>query len=276
MSNWGLSIGGGKFATVGEDGSNSKLTQLATSGTANTKGSWAELVASTPFDASSIIIHFSDFHNNNEFLVDVGIGASSSEKVIVPNVYRAVPSNVHDRGSLLIPIPIPSGTRISARAQRAIVGSLSQYCGVSLIGASFSSMQPFARVLDYGSDTTNTAGTQIDPGGTSNTKGAWTEIVASNTNPMRGLFFALGVPNISAAFGNFLIDISVGASSSEKIIIEDYPFHTNSSGAMQSAERISVFIPVDIPSGTRLSVRAQSSITDATDRLFDIVIYGVD
>jgi len=31
-----------------------------------------------------------------------------------------------------------------------------------------------------------------------------------------------------------------------------------------------------IPSGTRIAVRAQSTITDATDRLFDVMLLGVD
>jgi len=33
--------------------------------------------------------------------------------------------------------------------------------------------------------------------------------------------------------------------------------------------------PVAIPSGSRIAARAQCNISDATDRLFDVAVYGV-
>jgi hypothetical protein len=35
-------------------------------------------------------------------------------------------------------------------------------------------------------------------------------------------------------------------------------------------------LPVDIPAGTRIAARMQASITDATDRLMDVIVYGID
>jgi hypothetical protein len=34
-------------------------------------------------------------------------------------------------------------------------------------------------------------------------------------------------------------------------------------------------LPVSIPAGSRIAARAQSSINDATDRLFDLEVIGV-
>jgi hypothetical protein len=71
------------------------------------------------------------------------------------------------------------------------------------------------------------------------------------------------------------MDVAIGASGSEKIILPNL-FMTTHTTSDEIAP--SVFGPysVYIPSGTRLAVRAQCSITDATDRTFDAMIYGIE
>jgi hypothetical protein len=105
-------------------------TQL-TSGAANTKGSFAQLIASTARDYMGLFLVFDNNgisgtpSGTTHFLVDLAIGAAASEKVIIPNVqaYWQFANTVEYKPAGPIGpywIPIPAGTRISARCQDSV------------------------------------------------------------------------------------------------------------------------------------------------------------
>lgn len=94
-------------------------------GTANTKGSWAQLTASSPANVQALfgVVGFNGDTariTNGRMLLDIGIGAASSEFVAVPNLGFCWSSSWDGPNDVIIqavPAAIPSGTRVAARAQ---------------------------------------------------------------------------------------------------------------------------------------------------------------
>ncbi len=89
-------------------------TTITASGTANTKGSWTQLIASTSKRAVAITVSLA-WGMGVDMLVDVGTGAAGSEVVLLPNLLHpaAGPRLTH----FVFMIQIPSGTRVAARCQ---------------------------------------------------------------------------------------------------------------------------------------------------------------
>lgn len=118
---YGPSSGGGSSTTYGGNTADSGGTNVDPGGSANTKGSWVELAASTAVDFNEIDLLFATADggergsDNLQWLIDIGVGAASSETVLVGDIPLShnmpYPSPVH------LPIFVASGTRISIRAQ---------------------------------------------------------------------------------------------------------------------------------------------------------------
>ena len=148
------------------------------------------------------------------------------------------------------------------------------YVGVGLVGKGLEGVPPLSRCTTYGANETDSAGTTIDPGGSTDTKGSWTEVVSSTTNDIRWLIMALShAANPTAAQARWLFDIAVGAGGSEKAIMENVQVTATWDESLIGS---SISFPISIPAGSRLAVRSQSNIGNATDRLLDVVLYGID
>lgn len=94
-------------------------------GSANTKGSWAQLTASTPVDVAALfaVIGFNNHvarATTDQHLLDIGIGAGGSEFVLVPNLFYGWSTTWDGPNDVFFQpfaASIPSGTRVAARAQ---------------------------------------------------------------------------------------------------------------------------------------------------------------
>ena len=253
---------------IGEDAANSKLTTI-TSGTAGVKGSYVELVASTARASKLITLQVHGISADDSFEIFVAIGAASSE---VDQFALNFWGNLEGSRANMPPIPfsIASGVRV---AIAVLSNNASSTCGV---GVSLSDDDSFGT----GSEATLVGssgglGVTVDPGGTADTKGSWVEIVSSAPHDMDYLVVCIG-ENGNDTIGNvyeFLIDIGLGAASSEVALVEDiYNSHF-------APERGNGWFPIYAPvsSGDRISARCQSSdISDATDRLIDVSVLGVN
>lgn len=97
-----------------------------TSGAANAKGSYAQLIASTSGDymgfSLGLCANNANVGTNTPVLIDVAIGASGSEIPILSNYFGSASSGAGDNANPFFPIPIPAGSRISARMQDAAGG----------------------------------------------------------------------------------------------------------------------------------------------------------
>lgn len=262
-------------------------TTVTSSATAHTKGSWVQLDAATGFDASLLILDIAVQFQDTLYLIDIGIGASGSEQVLIPNLLVSQSTMVIPR--LVLPIAIPAGSRISARSQDNFGSSVSFISGMLLAGG-FVNPASFNTITAYGPNIATSNGVTADAGATANTKGSWAQITASTTRDMRGLILSgiRAVPGtaMAADYAN-LVDIGVGASGSEQVLIPNIVFQASitTGGASGSPLVLSGLgtlfprfippIPCDIPAGSRLAVRQQSTTTNATDRTSAYAIYGL-
>jgi hypothetical protein len=109
---------------------------------ANTKGSWVQFVSSTPFDVKGIVLSLGSatgILTTARWSWDIGIGASGSEVVRVPDLGAALQSTTEQyeyAGGLFIPIDIPAGVRVAIRCACNITdsGDRPAYAVLHLVG----------------------------------------------------------------------------------------------------------------------------------------------
>jgi hypothetical protein len=273
MGDWPLFPNFSDSVFYGKSGSDTWLFTITSGASNNTKGSWYEYIASTPFSASGIIL-FPNYASDYSFLVDIGIGAAGSEIPLISNLLRnSVGVNTRFFGTpIFVPLGIPQGSRIVGRAQSSL-GNQGVRFGITLLRGDHIG-QPLQRIDTYGANTATTYGTTVDPGGVAHTKGAWVELSSGLLAPTKG--FSLGFSdrgNAAKASSDWLFDVGIGAAGSEQVILGNVPLLCLT-GASPLAYIYTPFLPFAIPSGTRVAARSQCSVTDATDRLIDVILYA--
>jgi hypothetical protein len=274
MPSFPMLQGSNQIATVGQNATGTTGTVVTSAGSINVKGSYAEIVSAIPFATSGFLVNIVP-GVATDWLFDIAIGGAGSEKIVVENLLLSTARPGESITSYFFPIRLPEGVRLAMRCQAR---QASQAAGVviTLFGVSNLLSDPLSRCTAYGAATGDSGGIQVDPGGTVDTKGSYSEIVSSTSNPIRQIIVVLGDQNNAAMTTAFFhLDIAVGAAGSEKILIPDLFF---GAGTTTDGHVPAVFgpFPVAILAGTRIAARARCSINDATDRLFDVAIYGVD
>ena len=246
---------------------------MANSGVAHTKGDYLELEDSTTFASDGIIVVSTIGSDSTaEALIDLATGAAASESDKLANFPVARNGDATPWAGLF-PLQIPTSTRVASRFQSTSTTAAVR-TAVYLIAKDTVAFHECTSCVTYGANTTDTGGVSIDPGATINTKGAYIEITSSTSADIKWLAIGLAnQANQTRTAANFLVDIATGAESSESIIISNLYF-----GALSVPDVVGPFyfppIPIEIASGTRIAVRAQCDINDATDRLFDIILFG--
>lgn len=264
---------GQRFAVAGAL-SSSANPLLTANTTANTKAtSYTELNASTSFPAEWLLCSVGNAGVAGDFLIDFAIGAAASEQDIMTNVPYSSRGGTLEIKYFLVPIHIPAGTRISARCQSNAAGGAQVRCQVILLGGA--NIPALGGVcVTYGASTGDSGGTSIDPGGAANTKGGWVEVVSSTTREINWLVICIGGA-ANAVRSSFLwaLDIAIGGAGVEQPVIADLQLgsHTTADDMFPGF----MYFPCHIPAGSRLSAQAACNGTDATDRLFDIILLGV-
>lgn len=275
MADFPTTLLGAKIFDVSDATTTNGIT-ITASATPNTKGSWTEITSSLAEDADGIILNVLVNQNGGEdYLMDIAVGAAGAEKVIIPDLLMCVGSSIAYRGrcDAYIPIPIPAGTRISARCQSSFASGTAQVALHFTRGGFFADSR-LRKMVAFGTDASDSGGTSVDPGATANTKGAWTQIISTtDIHPARQVLVALGNNQDSVrANATWLIDVAIGASGAEKVIIPNLLANSGSSGDQVRPSFHGPF-PISLPSGIRLSARSQCSINTAGDRLLDVAVY---
>src|SRR3990167_8332204 len=111
--------------------------------------------------------------------------------------------------------------------------------------------------------------TQVDIAGAQSVGVAILIISGSATHDMLSPVIT-GGQNTSPQYAIFFMDISTGAGGAETVVIPDIGFISNT--ASDVFNPVNWALPLDITSGTRIAARAKCGTTDATDRVFDLVI----
>ena len=253
------------------------LEVLAKASTAHEFGNWTEVIASTPYDC---ILHWQRRHNNSSsdwYAFEIGVGASSSEVTIVEPVICAGYTAL-DEDSMMIPIMIPEGTRVSIRAQC----SASKATPTSLHTLGAFDVSGFKRPRTWGCHidalgwiSSTTRGTEFDPGSTTNTKGAWTEVVSATDYDYKGFFLSSSADGMNGSFNVYwACDVGFGSSGSEVAVMRDW-HRSRSNGTYLTMPISCPIFPIPIPEGTRLSIRGAASTNTIGWREQDLVIHGI-
>lgn len=265
----------------------SKGVAISNPGSINTKTSYTTCIASTVRSCSALIVQLTvDAVATNlvtSGLFDIAVGASSSEVVIASNLlgqamgYSAGFNN--GTTTYVLPIQVPAGTRISARWQAQATTSRG-YVTVALMSGGAGLLNGSGSVESWGLSTASSIGTVLDPGGTANTKGSYTQLVASTSRNCREVSIVLYSPDVDSA-GNdqvnkfWAVDIAVGAAASEVIIVPD--LMASRGWSTNFSPTGSLRLPISIPAGTRISARCASTSNNATGsvRKIGIAMYGI-
>lgn len=250
---------------IGTDTANSRGTALTA--TRGSYGSYTQLIASTAADAGWCELAFTcGTISNNGGAVKLAVGGAGSEKdILVDLTLSTFGSLAATRVSF--PICIPAGTRVSAAAQCFNAGGeTAYYVNAQLYDGGFGSNEGIAGYDSVGFNTANAVGTVITASATPNTKGSYTQLIASTPRDYCGIFIGPDM-NTAQTVAQLLLDIAIGAGGSEVVIVPNWsqpPF---------SDKMARGFVPVSIPAGTRIAARCQSPTASATIGLSLITAY---
>jgi len=254
---------------------------LITAGaTANTKGAFSagQIIAATAQEAYGVIVEGSTVSvpaTSTSYLMDIGIGPSGSEIVLIPDInfgYAAsLGTNAHTRQRYFFPVYIPSGERISARGA-AELGSDSADTAVYLLeGPAPPPMSPIGTITAYGVVSASSRGTLVPAG--NGAYGAWTQVPASTTTSEAHRWWtvgmALGDQTIATATPR-LLSIGFGPSDPPTVIRGEIVFLGSSNEFIAPVARGAVFY-AEVPSGSQLWARVAGSDTSN----HDVIIYGM-
>lgn len=245
---------------------------LVTAGAINTKGTPAVVQATTPFDADMIIVQLTSKSSAADQLIDLMIGGAGSEVVVVPNIYYTAGSNSAYGKTFMFPVAIPAGSRLSARSQSA-TASVTARVAVYLIQTGTLGMQSFSKIVAYGASTAASRGTGITDPGAAGAWGAWTQVVAATSEPLKWILPIFGDRSVATrtSGAKYVAQIGRGANPNEQGVGPEHAWNSSS-----TSFSISSFqgVPCDIASGERLSVRWGGSSVVAASLGVDVVIYG--
>lgn len=247
------------------------------SGSANTKGSWAELIASTAYDAEGVFVWttWTDVVNE-DYLVDVGVGGAGSEEVLISNIVAGNTTASRYNGPVMYwPIAVAKGQRIAVRSQCSTGGDQIWVSMLAHPTTLLTGPTGYGRVVTYGDDTSDSGGTRMVRPGSNHTKGSWIEITAATTANISALCFIIGQAQAAtfSAHTHYLIDIGIGDAGNEEVLIPDQ--HITSNTSTDTFEpRFHGPYNVHIAEGERIAARIQAANISNPDE-FDLIVYGI-
>lgn len=219
---------------------------LAVPGAANTKGAYTQLVASAPFSVCGLVLSM-QVDTNTGYLVDIAVGGAGSEVVIVPNIpfgiFGTGGGDTHGILQHFIPVSIPKGTRIAARFQNAAGGTPTRKFKLAMLADGLAGFQAPSRWVDWGTNLSLSLGTTIT-GGAVNTKGAWSQLVASMDFDTRWILLNM----MQGTVVDETVDLGIGSAGNEVVVIPD--LHTTNEHWSPS-----LLIPLALRKGERLAAR---------------------
>jgi hypothetical protein len=118
--------------TYGANAGSTAGVSVTASGTTNTKGSYAQITASTTAPIRWLLPCIGDNYGTTSFdaALDIAVGAGGSEQIILPDLYVNNPSSAVTSQPMApyccLPVDIPAGTRIAARTKATLASAVLQ------------------------------------------------------------------------------------------------------------------------------------------------------
>ena len=233
---------------------------VTSSATIHTKGAWSTLIAATGYDSEWLHVMIGSTGSGTtltDTLVDIGIGAASAEQVLIPDIlagYVGQAVSAQGRG-LVLPIRIPKGSRLSARAQSIQASKVIPVLIWITGGARSAALRLLVGCDAIGiTSSGNSRGTSV-LSGNSGTEGSWTSIGAPTTRDYWALSLLVqGTNTIHSQLGYHL---EVGINSTT--IMEYFVVSTINETIGGPMPMFPILQP--IVAGTQLQVRGECSGT---------------
>ena len=268
-----MAVGGGEVdgPTTSSNAAGGVRT-VSASGTANTKGAYVELVTSTAADADGMLVMYAQVTSNVSHLCDFSIGGAGSEVLMATNLHLSAGNNVPEW--FYVPGPIPAGSRIACRTQCSTASSQLVASCVLVKGGWFAP-PPGGSIVTLGANTADSGGTPINAGAVANTFGAWVQLTASTPQDIKAMALKVGgINNTTPTVGSGVFQIGFGAAAAEVPVLA---VPNRMGTALDNYGPMPDFwFPCSIPAGSRVAARWMSTVTDATDRVCDLIGYGLE
>jgi hypothetical protein len=257
---WWLPTGGALVEYVA-------ATDATSSASAHTKGSYAQVVASTSADSNFMsfrIQNTSILNTSAGQLLDIAVGPAGNEIVIAPNLAVGGIGGGGNEALIQLPISIPSGSRIAIRNQSEVASQAARVAQFELFN--FDATGVPTEVDSLGINTATSAGTKL-----AGSSGSWTEIVASTTRAYTAICMVPSTAeDVQVNLTNRTLEVGVGSSGNE---VSFGAINVSYSANEFVAGRSNVVLfGQDIPAGSRLAVRHDIA---ANPQKADISLIGI-
>lgn len=235
-----------------------------TGGTAHTKGSWVEVSASTAADIGMLTVASGTGISaaNTSTVFDIGVGAASSEVVVVPDILCGY-STVTTR-YINIPVFIPAGSRVAIRVAGARTSEVTTH-EIRGYSGSLPNITPAAAVSAL-TTISSSKGTTVAGGG------SWVELVSSLSAPLSALVWSFSGDADTTVTGSVAdVEIGFGAVASEIAVaqVQVTPTSTELFSVQAQAQLPWSIVGGPIPAGTRIACR------NNTSQSIDVALYGL-
>lgn len=257
-------------------GPNATGTNVAgPNGAANTKGSYTELVSSMGTTTNRIVVTVRTVAPSDmlQVLIDFATGSAGAEVVKIPNL-GIDNAECEGTGSITIPWEVRSGSRVAARIQSN--SAVIETVNMSLTACAGGGMRGMTSLVNYGANTSDSGGQQVDPGGTTNTKGSYAQVTASTSALMQWAMLDVTSGGDSTPLSvGWCVDVATGAGGAETVLWSDVRCGRRDvqTSAFNYAGRLQGALTY-IPASTRIAARASASQNDASARKIDVLILG--
>lgn len=253
-------------------------TTITASATPHTKGSWTQLIATTSARSLGILVALDNTAVANtatSVLLDIGMGAVSSEVVIIPDLScgYVLNENVSNTfAAYYFPLFIPDGVRLAARCQ-ALIGSDTVNCRIHLFQLPVNGRGwTGSRVTAYGVDAANSRGTVVAAG--NNTYGTAVAMSGSTANPISYMQIGIqGAGRTTLTDLRILADVRIGASTSIAGPLMGSADTGVESVLINTGNSTLARMGFNLPAAQDLRVACMHNAAAAN---YDFIIYGVD
>jgi hypothetical protein len=251
-------------------GTGAIFAQLTT-GAGSAKGAWTEFSAALPVAIRTLDVRLLGGETGVWYILDIGIGAAGAEVVILPNLlFQSFTDFAAECRTFRFPYALPAGTRLAMRGQNNT--GLNKAVRAALMGHAGGTVAGMQRGITYGVNLATSLAVNIDPGAVANTKGAWVQMAATTTYPIRHLTLAV-VPVSSVSFMSWALDIGIGAAGAEVVLVPDVTVHAADIGRAIGPTAES--FDVNVPAGVRLAIRAACESTASPARVLAAALTGM-
>lgn len=242
-------------------------TTVTASSTIHTKGNYTQLISSTTYDWYGFWLQTINTYvasSATDLLLDIAIGAASSEQIILPNWMAGWgPTASGGARTIFVPIFIPRGTRIAARCQALITSDTVNVLVAGCVGNSGLPIPLFSNCDAYGIDTATSSGTSHTAGNTG-VESTDANVGSTTSRPYGAVLLGVASQSSTTTAIAYHWELTIGGTTHAEW------YAANTTSELVYGPFPPCPIPVSIPASIQLQVQGEASGT-AQDQ--DVAFY---